>query len=108
MNRRQLWIILASMSFIEKTSGVACVFLLTIFTSWMLKALQKETFALDFTNIKFCLNNLETGKEYYLCQMAFPLHDAHCTLKDEFMLYKSINADSNQKFCLHRKKICCM
>lgn len=45
------------------------------------------------------MNSLETGKEYYLCQMAFPLHDAHCMLKDKFMHYKSINADSNQKFC---------
>lgn len=36
--------------------------------------------------------------------MAFPLRDAHCMLKNEFMHYKSINADSNQKFCLHRKK----
>lgn len=50
------------------------------------------------------MNSLETGKEYFLYQMAFPLHDAHCMLKDEFMHYKSINADSNQKFCLHRKK----
>lgn len=36
--------------------------------------------------------------------MAFPLHDFHCMLKNEFMHYKSTNADSNQKFCLHRKK----
>lgn len=36
--------------------------------------------------------------------MEFPLHDFHCMLKDEFMHYESINADSNQKFWLHRKK----
>jgi len=50
------------------------------------------------------LNSLETGKEYHLYQMAFPLHDFHCMLKDEFIHYKSINADSNKKICLRRKK----
>lgn len=36
--------------------------------------------------------------------MAFPLCDFHGVLKDEVMYCKSINADSNKKFCLHREK----